>query len=278
MDELAKRNLILLGVGKLALCVAKQARSFQLNQKSICPAIWGTTRNKERMSFLSKQKIEPLLISELVKNFSVFEKLAKDADILVSLPPDHLLETLLANYCTQARKLVYVSSTSVYGPLSGVINDSTAISLDTDLSIKRLTSEAIWKSVGAIVLRSPAIYGPDRGLHLTLKEGTYQKPPNSQNFVSRIHQTDLANIILLSFEKLQRSETFVIGDKEPARHEDVVSWLCQKMNIEQKASSNLVPTSTRLRGDRQIDASRILQRLDYQLLYPNFRDGYSEIL
>ncbi len=278
MDEPAKRKMLLLGVGKLALCVAKQAKSFQLVQKNICQTIWGTTRNRERMAFLSEQKIEPLLISELVSDFSIFEKLAKDAAILVSFPPDHLLETLLANYCTQAHRIVYVSSTSVYGPLSGAINDSTAISLDTDLSIKRLTSEAIWKSVGAIVLRSPAIYGPNRGLHLTLKEGTYKKPPNSQNFVSRIHQTDLANIILLSFEKLQRSETFVIGDKEPTRHEDVVNWLCKKMNLEQEFSSNLASTSTRLRGDRRIDANRILQRLDYQLLYPNFRDGYSEIL
>lgn len=308
MTSCNHRNLVLLGVGKLALAVAEQAQNCAAiesvtnlvakanNSISDYRTVFGTTRNLDRMEFLADNGIKPLLIDILVQNLDLLSALAENADVLVSFPPDHERELLLAKACANAHRLIYISSTGVYGSQTGHIDESTQPAADSVQSKSRLKSEHIWQSHGASVLRSPAIYGVNRGLHLSLRQGSYTPPSNSTNFVSRIHQADLAQIILLGFNSLEPGETFVVGDKEPATHIQVVNWLCFKMGMTEKASSYLNANvdddhdlqrreaspaklqTKALRGDRQINGAKILERLDHRLLFPTFRDGYGAIL
>lgn len=295
MNRSDSRNLILLGAGKLAFAVAEQAMSCSNSTMQCYRTIYGTTRFEEHIPLLQAKSIEPILLSNLLQDLDHLAALSCNADVLVSFPPDHYLESLLASVCGDAHRIVYISSTGVYGSQCGVIDDSAPVSPDSSLAKVRLESERIWRTVGAIVLRSPAIYGKDRGLHLSLLQGTYKPPANEHNFVSRIHQTDFARLILLGFETIDKSETFVVGDLEPARHKDVVNWLRLQLGLDldtalvspgsegaDRTSVNRANTEGksvhRLRGDRQIDARMILELLGYSLLFPSYKQGYSDIL
>ncbi len=300
MTNSSNRNLILLGSGKLAFAVSEQALPCSYSEMQCYSTIYGTTRFEDHIPLLQAKSIKPILLSNLLQDLDQLAALSCNADLLVSFPPDPNLEALLASVCIDAHHIIYISSTGVYGSQCGLIDDSTLVSPDSHLAKVRLESEQIWRSVGSIVLRSPAIYGKDRGLHLSLLQGTYKPPANDHNFVSRIHQTDFARMILLGFETLDKSETFVVGDLEPARHKDVVNWLRLQLGLDLDTadldtalvspgfggadrtsvnSANSERNSVgRLRGDRQIDARMILERLGYSLLFPSYKQGYSDIL
>ena len=139
------------------------------------------------------------------------------------------------------------------------------------------------------MLRAPALYGFDRGMHTRLLAGTYKMPANADNFVSRIHQDDLARIILSSFKELPARELHVVGDRLPARHCEVLQWLCLRLKLDYETICQGQPAEERqgaekrrrgemLRGDRAVDGSLILRRLKLNLEYPTYKEGYGAIL
>ena len=48
-----------------------------------------------------------------------------------------------------------------------------------------------WSS---LILRPAAIYGPDRGVHVSLAQGRHRMLGDGSNYISRIHVDDLAAI------------------------------------------------------------------------------------
>ena len=134
-----------------------------------------------------------------------------------------------------------------------------------------LDAEAAYRAVGATVLRSPGIYGADRGLHCRVIEGKHRLPGEASGFLSRIHVHDLARLLLATDNV--RGETFVVGDLEPARQRDVVRWICEEYGCPMPSIVPPEEVHESLRADRRIDASRVLDRLKITLAYPSFRFG-----
>ena len=70
-------------------------------------------------------------------------------------------------------------------------------------------------------------------------------------------------------------ETFVVGDAKPARHADVVSWICEAYGVAMPPSVPLAEVHETLRGDRRVDGSRALRVLGVTLRYPTYESGYA---
>lgn len=281
-------KLVLLGVGKLALSVARLA-----HESGVVQSVYGTTRSAKRFAELRDSGIEPLHFYQLfgggpgglAREFSAqqvaeFHELFEDACLLISFPPsgDFSYPAAFAQLCrNRARSVVYISSTSVYGSQTGLIADNTDVCADTPLAAARLRAECFFREAGAIVLRAPALYGFDRGLHLRLLSGSYVLPPLADNIVSRIHQDDLGAIILSAFNKLAAGECYLVGDKLPARHRDVFLWLCERLKLDPAGFAGKNAGGT-IRADRSVDGATILKRLEYELRYPDYKMGYEAIL
>lgn len=275
-----------MGTGNSALAVfAALSPHHSPYQKII-----GTTRQPLRQMQLAAQGIDPfLLLKHDTADNSINQQgyaadcldqlrmLAADADVLVSFPPDGDSDRQLAPIMSAARSLVYVSSTGVYGSRQGLIDETTAVDYAADTARPRLEAEAIWRRLGGVVLRAPALYGQPTGLHIRLKESTYRLPIDSSNFISRIHLDDLAQIILAAFRCALPGTIYTVGDLEPARHIDVVNWLCEKMHLPLPAMA-ASPAAYRLRSNRCVSAARVLRELGVTLRYPTYREGYSQCL
>jgi len=292
VDKHAK--VILLGVGSCALALVDFYRD-KIDAGRI--ALYGTTRSAEKLPVLASLGIQPLLdsnsdllasddLSEAnardVQFIEQLRNLAKDAFILVSYPPPrdgakNLSDMRYGAALSQAKKIVYISSTAVYGSASGVINEDTPTSSEGQYA-PRLSSEKFWQKRGACVLRAPGLYSPQTGLHKLLLSGKYKLPGDGSNYVSRIHLDDLAVIIDAAFQRAECGSLFVVGDERPATHIEVVSWLCQKLDLPMPPAVPIEDVHLTLRGNRQIDSSRVLRQLHVGLQYPSYVEGLSQCL
>jgi nucleoside-diphosphate-sugar epimerase len=262
-------KLLLLGTGQVGKAVIKQARGTR--------HIIASTRNPNRIFEFVELAVEPLIMP--LPSGEIVSHLVAGADVLVSFPPDGSADAILAPACADARRIIYISSTGVYGNKSGRIDDSTAPDVSDERSRPRVEAESIWREYGAIVLRAPGIYGPHNGLHKRLAAGTYKMPAAGANLISRIHIDDLAAIILQVFAAVEMSDTtYVVGDEHPCPIAEVVNWLCAQMKLPLPESVSESEVNFSLRGNRAIDGSRILKELGMTLRFADFMAGYQNCL
>lgn len=193
---------------------------------------------------------------------------------LVTFPPAGATDAALAPLLASARAVSYLSTTGVYENLEGVIDDTTPLPPEPSPKYAAvLAAEAQYRAVGAAVLRSPGIYGAERGIHVRLARGDFKLSGDGSRYGSRIHVEDLAALLLAS--AATPGETFVVGDLEPCRQREMVSWLCAQMGLPFPASAPLGEVHETSRRNRRIDASRALSRLGVTLKYPSYREAFA---
>jgi nucleoside-diphosphate-sugar epimerase len=189
---------------------------------------------------------------------------------VVTFPASAPGELAFAPLLAEARAVSYLSTTGVYGDLEGVIDSETPLPAAPSAKYASiLAAEEAFRAVGSAVLRSPGIYGADRGLHVRLARGEFRLSGDGSRFGSRIHVEDLAALLLASART--PGETFVVGDLEPCRQIDMVRWLCERLELPFPGSAPLESVHETLRRNRRVDASRALSRLGVDLKYPSYR-------
>jgi nucleoside-diphosphate-sugar epimerase len=196
--------------------------------------------------------------------------------VVVAYPPDANTDERVAPLLAGAGAIAYLSSTGVYGDVRGIIDDTTPVPpAPTDRSAKRLAAEDCYRKHGAAIFRCAALYGRDRGLHARVIRGDHTIPGDGTRYLSRIHVDDLAQFVLALASHPARGEGFVLGDKEPARHLDVVLFICDAYGVPLPPFVALETVDESLRADRHIDASRAKKWFGINYDYPSYRDGMS---
>ena len=185
--------------------------------------------------------------------------------VVVCFPPDGTTDAAVAPIVS-GRPITYLSSTAVYG--DGLIDDTTPLS---DAPSPRRDAETIWQRAGATVLRCPAIYGPDRGVHVRIQRGEFRIGGDGSAFTSRIHVDDLAKLVLATRDV--PGETFVVGDAAPATQNEICAWVAAKYGVPMPPHVPLDQVHPTLRGSRRVDGSRALRVLGVTLEYPSWREG-----
>jgi nucleoside-diphosphate-sugar epimerase len=256
-------RVLILGCGYTGLRVLQLAR----NRGQIVTA---TVRRPDRIELLRNEGATVLQSSVLGAELEPY--LDSDTRVVIAFPADPETDLRIAPMLRRAHSVAYISSTGVYGELRGRIDDTTPLPAAQDARSARLQrAEQTYRDVGAMVLRSPAIYGPDRGLHARVIRGEHEIPGDGSHTLSRIHAFDLAQFALTP--AAIRGETFVVGDLAPARHIEVVAWICKTYGVPLPASVPLEGLHASLRADRAVDASRALSVLNVALRYPTYKEG-----
>lgn len=272
-----KRKLVFLGVGQVARALADQINRNSHSRDAF--ELIGTTRSAENVAAIRASGIEPLV----VPIFSGSEQLRaalKNAFVVVSFPPDpssDVRASELAEASGSAR-IVYISSTSVYGKAEGVIDENTSEDFKSPYSATRLQAEESWWSVGSTIIRAPGIYGRGSGLHNRLLSGQYRLPGDGSNFVSRIHVDDLSTMILKALTTEPEESIYVAGDALPTTHRELVEWLTERLSLPFPESVPLEDCHYTQQGNRKINAGKIVSDLKVELKYPTYKEGYGEEL
>jgi len=202
------------------------------------------------------------------------EAVGSTTHAIVTFPATSDDERAFAPLLSRARAISYLSTTGVYEDIEGDIDAATPLPEPPSPKYAAVReAERAFRALGAAVLRAPGIYGAERGLHVRIARGEFRLSGDGTRYASRIHVEDLAELLLASARA--PGETLVVGDLEPCRQIDMVSWLCRELGLPLPGSAPLAEVHETLRRNRRIDAKPALARLGVTLKYPSYREGFA---
>lgn len=207
-----------------------------------------------------------------------------DADaVLSSVPPSADGDPVLASYGADitAHKVVYLSSTGVYGDTEGAWVDETAPT-GTGRRTARADADAAWLEQGARVLRLPGIYGPGRSALERVREGRAHRIDLVPQVFSRVHVDDIVSGALAAFAAPPGA--YNLADDEPASQNAVIEEACRLLGIAPPPLQTLdeAGLSPMARGfyaeNRRVANGKAKRVLDWRPRYPSYREGLRALL
>ncbi|MCB9667501.1 MAG: SDR family oxidoreductase [Myxococcales bacterium] len=192
---------------------------------------------------------------------------------------NHLLQAL-KRARNPPRRVLMVSSTSVYGQLTGEWVDETSPTepVHSNGQLLRKSEEQLAQSkLPYVIFRAAGIYGPGRTKLLRdVCQGLARFPSNVVQFTNRIHRDDCAGA-LRHLIGLRATDTHYIGaDSDPVDRKTLLVWLAEQLGAPFPTAGK-VDTSAKRFTSKRCCNDRLLET-GYALRYPSFRDGYRPIL
>ena len=172
-------------------------------------------------------------------------------------------------------RVVYLSTTGVYGDAREV-DEYTPVAPRNDRERLRVEEEQAiqvgpWTS---LVLRPAAIYGPGRGIHESMRAGTYRLMGDGSNYVSRIHVDDLAAITVAALIS-DFIGAYPVADLKPCPALEIAEYCAAKFGYAMPPSTEALPGDDTRRADRRVDGRAITDLLGVSLRYSSYREGLS---
>jgi nucleoside-diphosphate-sugar epimerase len=254
------RKAVILGCGFTGSRVARSLRA--LGWETIC-----TSRSGDA-GF-------PLDVADPASLATLRSIIDPETWVLHSVPVPGVIDAL--RQCQPVR-VVYLSTTGVYGATEKV-DETTPPSPRTERELARAREENAvvsgpWE---ALVLRPAAIYGPGRGVHASMRAGTYSLAGDGGNFVSRIHVDDLAAHCVAGL--LSRvTGAYPVADDEPCTSREIAEYCAGLLGMATPGSANPGLLGETRRANRRVDGSAIRRLLGIHLKYPSYREGIAACL
>jgi nucleoside-diphosphate-sugar epimerase len=180
----------------------------------------------------------------------------------------------IARLARTYERVIYVSSTGVYGPGGGAWVDETwPLAPITREGVARVAAERALPT-GAVALRAAGIHGPGRGLVDRLRAGTYRIVGDGSAHVSRIHVADLAQAIARA-GACAVTGAINVADDAPDPIGLVADTLADRLGVARppRVDPALAGAAAgMLLADRRIANARMKRELGVVLRYPSWRD------
>lgn len=283
------KNIVIIGCGDIGRRVANLAQ----HQSTRIAAL---VRNSEKLTtqslgiteIVSGNLDHPEALPELATNGSV---------ILYTVPPPGggIVDSRVKTFCSfldkgdgVPQKLVYISTTSVYGDCGDdIINEERMVNPTNHMGMRRLDAEQRFTSWGrahgvpVIILRVAGIYGPGR---IPLDRISSRHPLLNEaeaGYSNRIHAEDLARVCLAAMDKGEDGDIFNVCDGETSKMTDYFNAITDLLGLPRlpqvplnEAREVMTPLMFGyLTESRRVDNRRMLAKLGITLRYPTLRDG-----
>jgi nucleoside-diphosphate-sugar epimerase len=275
-EEFFSMNILIVGCGYLGQPLAVTLRSRG-------DAVFATTRKPERAESFRQMGIEPVLCDvtqpqNLPTVDAVVYAVGMDRSSGLSMRQVYVdgLRNVLAALPGTPR-IVYVSSTGVYGQTQGeLIDESASTQPLEDSGQVVLAAENVLRESGRefVILRFTGIYGPGRLLRQRDLLAGNPLAIDPEKWINLIHLEDGMSGVLAALERGRVGEVYHICDNEPVRRRDFYTFLAQAL----KAAAPMFvpvpqPVSAGERVNRRISNAKMRQELGVTLRYPSYREG-----
>ena len=195
---------------------------------------------------------------------------------------DGLKHTLswLKQHGQQPKRLLFVSSSGVYGQSDGQWIDETSPAEASSYSGRiMLEAEqvALHSGIPASVVRLTGIYGPGREWMLSQVRNGYRVAIDPPLYGNRIHVDDsaglLAFLLKADLQGKPLDDRYIGVDDAPVPLAEVVDWLRERLGVTEWAAE----ASVRRAGSKRCSNARA-KALGWEPHYPSYREGYGDIL
>lgn len=178
------------------------------------------------------------------------------------------------------RRLVYVSSTAVYGQEDGSWVDEDSPTRPTDFRGRvLLEGEALvgaWDG-GGVVVRFGGIYGPGRTrLVERVRSGEARCSGGDPRYSNRIHRDDCAGVLRHLLDRPDPRGLYLGVDREPAERCEVLRWLARRLGVPAPPVAE-EEGGRRRRSNKRCSSDRLTGE-GYRFRYPTYREGYGALL
>jgi nucleoside-diphosphate-sugar epimerase len=185
------------------------------------------------------------------------------------------------------RRIVYVSTTGVYGDTAGDwVDERSPVDPSASRAVRRLDAEQAlrdWGSQGAeqVILRVPGIYGPGRLPIERIRQGLPLVRPEEAPYTNRIHVDDLVSACVAAMERGRAGEVYNAADGHPSSMADYFCRIADLAGLPRppllglaEAKGVLSPGMlSYLRESRRVSNRKLLETLGVQLRYPTLESG-----
>ncbi|KAB7623218.1 SDR family oxidoreductase [Alkalilimnicola sp. S0819] len=276
---MSTERILIAGCGKLGTALGRE-----LSEAG--HTVWGLRRRAERIpepirplaGDLADPASLPALPEALDRIYYIATPGAYD-DTAYQRAYVHGLRNLLAALPNPDGRLVFVSSTSVYGQSDGREVDESSPTEPTGFSGQRML-EAEHIALGwageSVVVRFGGIYGPGRTRMIDKVrhgEACTAHPPAWSN---RIHQADCVGVLAHLGAARITPGVYLAVDDAPCTQCELMDWLAEQLGLPQPPRRNVGAGgfragSKRCRNDK-------LRASGYRFRYPSYREGYAAML
>ncbi|GAA1208038.1 SDR family NAD(P)-dependent oxidoreductase [Rhodoglobus aureus] len=199
------------------------------------------------------------------------------------------IATAIRRDCTVPPRVVYVSSTAVYGVVDGSwVDESTAAepTASTAVVLREAEDLVLNKIPDATILRLAGIYGPGRTRQIDRIRDGVETISFEPRFTNLIHRDDAAAAIVHLTTMNDRPATIYIGvDDCPADQREIVEFLARKLDrpVPQvgpgpgSTSSGSATSGSGLGHGKRCHNTR-LRESGFEFAYPSYREGYAAVL
>lgn len=184
------------------------------------------------------------------------------------------------------RRIIYLSTTGVFGVRDGShVDETTPPAPWNPQGAARLACEEVYRAwaqqrpgVRSTALRLPAIYGADRGVAFSIRQGTYRWIDQGEQWTNRIHVDDLARVIVACIQhSSDLPSVLCVSDDCPSQARDVAAYICQREGLPLPGSISSQEALQRgaytMLSNQRVSNARMKATLNITLRYPSFREG-----
>lgn len=259
----------------------------------------GLVRRQRVADALGHAGIAPV-VSDLDQPIDEPAAAAADGLVFYLVPPareahddDPRLRHFLAA-CAQAvpRRLIYVSTSGVYGDCGGAwVDETRPPAPGTDRARRRLAAEGIaadWCAAHGtelVILRVAGIYGPGR-LPLDRLDTMTVVCPEEAPWSNRIHVDDLVTVLRAAAARRRPRPVYNVADGNPTSMTDFLYRLADAAGRPRppcvtlaEAPDHLAPEMLAyVRESRRLDIGRMRRELAVTLRFPTLDEGIADAI
>jgi nucleoside-diphosphate-sugar epimerase len=280
---------LIFGCGYLGSRVAQRWRATG-------ETVWAATRSPERAEKLVQAGLVPLVIDilhpwqlqSLPPATTVLLAVGYDRSAGVSIERVYVegLGNVLQALPPQVERLLYVSSTGVYGQADGSwVDEQSACRPSRPGGEACLKAERLLRqhALGerSIIFRMAGIYGPGRIPRVKdLAAGRPIAAP-CEGYLNLIHVEDAADAILLAERDSPTPATYCIADDHPCRRGDYYAELARLIDAPEPVFTTPPAGSAaeeRAGSSKRVSSRCFATRFGHPWRYPSFREGLAAIV
>ncbi len=199
---------------------------------------------------------------------------------------DRRTRALLAALGQRPQRLVYVSTTGIYGDRGGaLVDETTPANPQNERAWRRLDAERVVRTAGGCVLRAPGIYAQDRLPLERLRAGLPALAPGDDVFTNHIHADDLARLCIAALFRGGRGRVYNAVDRSQLKMGEYFDLVADRFGLPRpprlprgKLRAAVSPMMySFMRESRRVVGRRIERELRVRLVWPTVADTLAHL-
>jgi nucleoside-diphosphate-sugar epimerase len=284
-----KINIFCFGFGQVAKHFIKR-----INTKNVDINLTVTSRENSGKKFFDGIKYDSFQFSKDSFDKNLIKDLQSSNYILVSIAPVNGEDIVIKNFqnilkLKKFRWLTYLSATSVYGDHKGKwVDEKSKTNPTSSTGSQRLKAEKLWMELAKSqnlpiqIFRLSGIYSHESNVLKRLKSGDAKIIKKENQFFSRIHVEDIAEVLFKSLEQFKTKEIYNISDDRPASSEELILYGSKLLNIEPPTIIELKSIESEMvknfyKESKKVSNKKMKNIFNFKLKFPTYVEGLNDI-